>query len=552
MRKPLGLLAGVALLSLACGQAVPSAAPAAGGAQAPAVNQPKSGGVFSKAIATDLFDFDPTYGGQSTPNPNATTQAYDRLVDFKAGPDVKYGEYILVPSLAEKWTIGPDGKSFTFNLRKGVKFANLPPVNGREFTSADVKWSMEYHQRQTDETGKGKPKGSYTFTTENLDAIETPDPYTAVVKFKQPFAPFINYAATYNMVMMPKEIFQKEGSLRNTMVGTGPFQLDMAASQKGARWVFKKNPTYFQPGKPYLDEFRYLVLPEEATRLAAFRTKQVDFYDTVDLQSFQATKDVAGAVFATNIDPAPNSLYISQAKGPLTDLKVRKALALSIDRDEFIKTMTGGEGTWRLAGSRLEDFTDAEIHGMLKYDPAASKALLAEAGYPNGVSLKLLNRAADAGGATKAELLLQSQLKKGGFNVEIDAVTKADGTPRLYGGLFDMILLYEKRFADVDSFLWDQNHSSGIKPLGTTASNWIRVNDPKLDTLIEAQRAAVDPAVRKKALQDAARYMTEQVYMLGVYPRLLFNAWHPHVKGYVPQDMQDFQDWGAKNLWIDK
>ena len=190
---------------------------------------------------------------------------------------------------------------------------------------------------------------------------------------------------------------------------------------------------------------------------------------------------------------------------------------------------------------------------LLKYDPAAAKQMLAEAGYPNGVKLKLLNRAADAGGATKGELLLQSQLKKGGFDVEIDAVPKAEGTNRLYTGAFDMILLYEKRFADVDSFLWDQNHSSGIKPVGTTASNWIRVNDPKLDQLIEAQRAAVDPNVRTKALKDTARYMTEQVYMLGVYPRFYYFGYHPYVKNYYSQDMVSYsQDWGFKTIWLDK
>jgi len=539
----------VGLLAVAC--AAPQA-PAPTTAGDGASETPKAGGIFTKAIANDFFDFDPTYGGQSTPNPNATTLAYDRLVDFKAAKGVKYGEYILEPSLASKWEISSDGKTFTFHLNKGVKFANLPPVNGREFTSADVKWSMEYHQRLTDETGKGKPKGSYTFTTENLDRIDTPDPYTAVVRFKTPFAPFLNYAATYNMVMMPKEIFLEDGHLKNRMAGTGPYQIDTAASQRGTRWVFKKNPTYFLAGKPNIDEFRYVVLPDEVTRQAAFRTKQIDLYNTSDTRAYEQVKAMNVGVAHVNFDPAPNSIYIQQGQGPFTDIRVRRALSMAIDRDEFIKQFSGGEGTWRLTGSRLEDFTEAEIKGMLKYDPEGAKKLLAEAGHPNGIKVKLLNRAADAGGATTQELLLQSQLKKAGFDVELDLVTKAEGAPALYGGKFDMILLYEKRFADVDSFLYDQNHSSGIRPIGQNASNWIRVNDPKLDTLIEAQRAAVDPTVRKKALREVATYMTEQVYMLGVYPRLQYRFVQPHVKGYQPQDMQDFQDWGAKNLWIDK
>lgn len=540
----------VGLLAVAC--AAPQA-PAPGPATGGDAETPRPGGIFTKAIPSDFFDFDPTYGGQSNPNPNATTLAYDRLVDFKAAKDVKYGEYVLEPSLASKWEVSPDGKAFTFQLNKGVKFANLPPVNGREFTSADVKWSMEYHQRLTDETGKGKPKGSYTFTTENLERIDTPDAHTVVVRFKTPFAPFLNYAATYNMVMMPKEIYLEDGHLKNRMAGTGPYQIDQAASQRGTRWVFKKNPTYFQAGKPYIDEFRYVILPDEVTRQAAYKTKQIDLYNTSDTRSYDQLKaQNPGGNIHVSFDPAPNSIYIQQAQGPFADIRVRRALSMAIDRDEFIRQFSGGEGTWRLTGSRLEDFTEAEIKGLLKYDPEGAKKLLAEAGHPNGVKVKLLNRAADAGGATTQELLLQSQLKKAGFEAELDMVTKAEGAPALYGGKFDMILLYEKRFADVDSFLYDQNHSSGIKPIGQNASNWIRVNDTKLDRLIEAQRGAVDPAERKKALREVATYMTEQVYMLGVYPRLLYNFIQPHVKGYHPQDMQDFQDWGIKSLWIDK
>jgi len=350
--------------------------------------------------------------------------------------------------------------------------------------------------------------------------------------------------------MLPREIYLEDGHLKDRLAGTGPFQLDPGSVQKGTRWVFKKNPTYWEQGKPYLNELRYLILPEEGTRLAAFQTKQLDMIDTAELQIFNQLQHVPGAIVSREADPAPYTLYINAVQPIVKDVRVRRAISYAIDRDEFLRVMTGGEGTWRLAGSRPQDWTQDELKQLLKYDPNEAKRLLAEAGFPNGVNLKLLNRDADAGGASTQEQLLQSQLKKAGINVEIDLTPKAEGTKRLYGGQFDFIILWEKRFADVDSFLYDQNHSSGVRPLGQNAPNWTRVNDQKLDQLIEAQRAAVDPGQRTKVLREAARYITEQAYHLALYPRLRYRAWHPYVNGYYPQDMQD--DQGAKYIWLDK
>ncbi len=533
----------VALAALACGPAAQVPSREQGQAE-----QPKSGGVLTVSQAQDFFSYDPTYAGQSQPNMNATTLAYDRLVEFKAAPDVKFGEYILQPRLAERWELSPDARSFTFHLRRGVKYANQAPVNGREFTAADIKWTLEYHQRTGELAGKGLPRAtSYTFTTDLLDRVDTPDPYTAVVRFREPFGPFITYAGTYNMVMLPREIFQEDGHLQDRLAGTGPFQLDMGSSQKGTRYVFKKHPGYFQHGKPYLDETRILVIKEESARIAAFQTKQLDIVIpqvSAGSAAFeQITKSVQGAQSHKTLDPAPYDLYISQKQGPTTNHLVRRAISLALDRDEFLKFFNAQEAGWMLAGARLEDWTQEEVKQILRQDVDEAKRLLAQAGYPNGVDLKLLNRDADSGGVKPEEQLLQAQLKRAGINVEIESVDKALGTKRLYSGQFDFILLYEKRFADVDSFFWDQNHSS-------SSGNWIGVKDSRLDRLVEAQRAAADPAERKKVLKEATRYINEMAYNLAVHPRMRYFVWQPYVKGYFPQDMQE--DWMAKEVWLDK
>ena len=119
------------------------------------------GGRFSVQVVDDPFDWDPTDRGKSLPNQWGLGLAYESLVGFKNGPGVSFEAAELQPELAERWEVSPDSSVFTFFLRKGVKFANIAPVNGREMTSADVKWSYEYFSR----TGSSRTRASRRLST---------------------------------------------------------------------------------------------------------------------------------------------------------------------------------------------------------------------------------------------------------------------------------------------------------------------------------------------------------------------------------------------------
>lgn len=534
----------VALAALACGPAIqpPQTAGTAGGG-------PKPGGVINLQVPVDPFDWDLSYVGKSAPNGHGQAFAYESLMGFKTGPEIKNTELIMRPELAERWEVSPDAKTYTFHLRKGVKFANLPPVNGRELTSADVKWSFEYWSRTGIFKDKKLPQAQFDYMYEGLDAIETPDPYTVVVKFKQAFVPFLNYAASDFNPVVAHEIYDLDGHLKDKIVGTGPFQLDVASSQKGTRWVWKKNPTYWEAGKPYIDEVRWFVLPDTSSTIAAFRTRQIDHlsdqvlsYRTVEelKRSYPQAVILDGMGYGGHI-------YIQTEREPFNDERVRRAFALGIDRDELSQADVGTKAVWTPAGAVIGLFTEEEARQLLKYEPAEAKRLLAEAGYPNGVNVnwEFPGKAYGDGYVTLLEHM-QAQLKKVGFNITLKSMDKDDFssqrkqrnftinmTPAPCGGNTD----------DPEQVLFGCYHSK-------SKANYGAVNDPEIDRLLLQQRGEPNPDKRRELLRSLVRRVVERSWAVELYYPPQWEAVQPWVKGYAPN--LGAKGWDLTNAWLDK
>lgn len=535
-------LASIAFTLAAC--AAPGAPP--GASPGAAAGAPKPGGYIQLRVSNDPFDWDMSYVGKSIPNGDGQALIYNSLLGFKAGPDVKYEELVIVPELAERWTVSADGKVYNFKLRTGVKWANLEPVQGRDLTSADVKWSFEYWSREGQFKHLKLPTGQYEWMFEGLESIETPSPSEVTLRFKEPFAPFLNYAASDFNPIVPREIYERDGHLKNQAAGTGPFQLDTAASQKGTRWVFRKNPTYWEPGKPYLDEVRWLVIPDDSTALAAFRTKQLDHIGgssrVAPNQAEEVRKALPEAVEYEYVSPAPMHLYMNARKKPLDDVRVRRAIAYAIDPDEFIRVLFGGKGAWALAGTFPDAFTQAEIKQIMKRDPAESRRLLAEAGYANGVDIEFIFPGKAYGEAYITSMeLLQAQLKRVGINLQLKSLDKADESARKKSGDYAMTHTNKSLESDVDSYLFNVFHPDSKANYGGT-------NDPQLTDLLLAQRREPEPKKRMELVRAAARRIYDQAHALALYMGPQFEFWHPYVKNYAPNFGAG--GWPLTNVWI--
>lgn len=352
------------------------------------------------------------------------------------------------------------------------------------------------------------------------------------MRFKQPFAPFVNYAASDFNPIVPHEIFDQDGNLHDHIAGTGPFQLDQSSSQKGSRWVWKKNPTYWDAGKPYFNEVDWLVISDPSAVVAAFQTKQLDWmgYDILSCQQASQLKKSAPTATQYAFTLPAWEIYLNVQQTPLSDERVRQAIGFAIDRDGFIKARDCGEGEWGLAGAFPGTFTPDELKQIIKFDPQRSKQLLAAAGFSGGVDLEFIYPGSQYGDTYIAEMqLLQAQLKQTGLKLSLKSLDKADFSTRKKSRKFTMTIQPKgDLLGDVDDYLFGTFYSKA-------KANYQGLNDPELDKLLVAQRQEQDQTKRQQLIKQAIRYIYDHALGLSIESRSSYEYTQAYVKNYAPQ-----------------
>lgn len=512
-------------------------------------DSPKYGGVLRASIGVDPYDWDPVYRGRS-----GSAKSYQfghvSLLGFKTGPDVPFADLVLRPEVAQRWELSPDAKTFTFHLRKGIKFADRPPVNGREATAADVKFSYEYFGRIGEFRDKEPRQSDVAQYVQGLERVETPDTYTVVLSFKEPNVPFINYAAFEALVVLPRETYDREGNYQNTIIGAGPFILDTNATQKGTRWVWKKNAGYFETGRPYLDGLDILVLPDDTTANVAFQTKQLDYLNLEGAVGYRDAQQVMKAnpdAVVGEYEPAfAFIMYYNVRVPPLDDVRVRRAVNLAINPDEFIRGLQGGRGQWMAPAIPLGFFSQEETKLMLKHDVDQAKRLLAEAGY-NNAEIELTFPRESTGPDDLAMLeLFQSQQNRAGIRVVLKALDKATESRDRQSGKFGINI-----GAAGSSGSIRLDPEAGISRFHRTSSqNYSGIDDPDLSRLIEAQRREGDTAKRRELIRQAGRMMADKAYSHGFYSRVEYSFWQPRVKNLYRNANAGRLE--ATDIWVDR
>src|SRR5881275_1516625 len=198
----------------------------------------------------------------------AHTFTHSRLVKHKAGPGVAPGSLVIEGDLAESWT-QPNETTYVFYLRRGVRWHNKPPVNGRELTAEDVKFTFDRFLTE--------PTNPLKFMLDPVDRVEVVDRYAVRFRLKEPFVWLVNMLANPTGTwIVAREGVEKYGDLKKpeSAIGTGPFTLERY--DPNVKTIFRRNPTYFRSGEPWVDGVDWLVMEDAAAGLAAYRTGQLD------------------------------------------------------------------------------------------------------------------------------------------------------------------------------------------------------------------------------------------------------------------------------------
>lgn len=400
---------------------------------------------------------------------------YDRLVNLQPNGDP-------APGLAESWEFGDGGRTLTLKLRGGVTF-----TDGTPFDASVVKANLE---RQKTLEGS-----TVSASLANIESVEATDPNTAVVRQKKADAALVMLLADrFGMMMSPKTI---TGTADVTEpVGTGPFTLESQTPQ--ASYVFARNDTYWNKDRFKVAKVEITVLEDATARLNALRSGQVDA-GLVDANQIDEVKSLAGKSVLPYQGISVRAIWVNQDLVPaFKDPKVRQALNYAIDRKSIVSGLAFGYGepAYQLV-PKISRAHDASIAEPFAYDPDKAKALLAEAGYANGLSFEF---GVQPPFAREAEAI-QQQWAEVGVQVKITQIASfALGEA-----------LWTKKTIPAGLATWagrlDPGFSYALNNLPGAPQNPGNFADPQTVALIDAAQAELDPDARTAKLQELARHL---------------------------------------------
>jgi peptide/nickel transport system substrate-binding protein len=515
-RLGVGLIAALMLLT-ACGQTTSGPNPAPSGQSEPPAqqaNQPKKGGTLLLLGHHEVAGMSPQDDGP-TVHWSVITQVHNALVENDHN-------YVLENVLAEDYSISPDGKTITFNLRKGVKFHD-----GTEFTAKDVKHTYDFYRDPANKTVIASRFGQ-------VASVEEVDKHTVRVNLKEPDATFMLLAATTFIVNADYHKKVGEDKYRTAPIGTGAFKLkEWRANEYTLLEAF---PDHFR-GRPNLDFVRLNVVPEASVRAVALQTSQAhsSVWPMLTEDNLKLAQDDKFKTFRTpstsvNHFPLNNTHYF------LSDKKVRQAMMHAIDRQRVIDDVF--KGAAQIAHSNLAPaFARWNEPGVKKYDfnVEKSKQLLDEAGWKvgtDGIREKDGKKAAftitvisgDQARKPEAEFVQQG-LKEVGIKVEIREAPTATILAQLPKGEMDASLFnwtYGGTGGEPDPYV--TLHSKG-------ARNFSVYQNPKVDALIEQGKRETDVAKRKAIYSEIQMIVAEDTPFLMMMYWDWFNSFSNKVKG---------------------
>ena len=456
---------------------------------------------------------------------------FDRLVDVEVGTD---GNSKIVPSLAESWDISDDGLEYTFHLRQGVKFHN-----GNDFTAEDVAYT--FHRMLTVEGGVNTEfidqiKGADELLageTDTLEGVEVVDDYTIKVALKEPFAGFLASISSPGVSIYDSEATEAAGDQFGmdpaVTVGTGPFEFSSWSFNN--QLVLTRNEDYWK-GASGLPGVVIKIIPDTETQSMMFESGELDI---LDLDYAADSVDRFTETYPDQIVQGPRVgiVYFTMNfnKEPFQDVRVRKAVQMSIDRQAILDALYGGRGQVEqgIFPHGLIGFNPDQEE--IKYDPEAAKALLAEAGYADGFDMEIAADSSASDTMTMALEIVSDQLAEVGIRAEIKNYDESTWLEtRKSGELGSFISTWSADYNDPDNFIYTffgNEEKTRIRSINYPDTE-VMERVAKARTVVnEDERLAEYKALEEKLIHEDAAWVP-------MFSRLHLFAVSKRVQGFVP------------------
>ncbi len=450
--------------------------------------QPKRGGVL-RVTGADM----PHYDGQI----HSTQGFFDVVAKANNNVFINYLDDKIDCEICQEWHLEDNGKSMVLNLIHGIKFHD-----GREMSSSDVAYSL--HKMMGDVDGVSSPRCGVL--REYVDKIETPSTYQVRINLVRPSAFVPKVLANVSCVIYPDKTTRQD--LQSKPIGSGPFLLQSAVIGAGSKFI--RNPNYFKPGLPYLDEVNMVVTGGEPATQAAFSTGKLDYTGSRTpsqqyLPALYKLRDEGKVTYRKGLSGCNvQGAFVVTTKPPFNDLKVRKAMNLALDRVAYSDIVYNGDTVPQLLFAAGTDSgrPATEIWNVVpgwgtgakkQQEIADGKKLIADAGFPNGMDIPQM--ATTSGSILRMGEVVNQQLPAIGIRTKMDLDAQAVGTRDLKLDYVTFTYRYCLTTMDPDELF-------GLYFISGGSRNVTGYANPEIDKLFIQMSGELDITKRKQLVRQ--------------------------------------------------
>jgi peptide/nickel transport system substrate-binding protein len=450
----------------------------------------------------------------------------------------------IVPDLATDWTWSGDGKALTFKLRRDVRWHD-----GKPFTSADVRCTFDLLLS----TGKLRrnPRAAWYG---NVEKVTSDGEFDVTLHLKAPQPSLLALLASGYSPVYPCHVPPTD--MRRKPVGTGPFKFVELKMNEGVKLT--KNTDYWKPGRPYLDGIEYTIIADRSTRMLAFTSARFDMTFPTDVSVpllKNIRNDAPQAQCTMRATGVATNLIVNREVPPFDDPKIRRAMALTLDRQAFIDILSEGQstmggamlappdGVWGLPPEMLKSIIGYGDVGTAREE---ARALMSQAGYGPEKRLKIKVSTRNIATFRDPAVILIDHLKQIYIDGELEVIDTSVYYNRVFKKDYAVALNLTGSAVDDPDVTFFEGYACG------SLRNYNNYCNPEMTQLFKAQSRETDRKKRQQMVWEIDAKLQEDIARPIISNGRAAACWHPHVKGVTIQTNSIYNGWRFEDVWLDR